>query len=75
MTITMVANLLEKKVSTLVICGAGLSRSRAIAAAAMALDFQESADECLKQVAEHSPADTVPAFWLEVKSVVEGGQL
>ena len=75
LAITTVANLLEKKVPTLVVCGAGLSRSPVIAAAAIALVFQQSADECLKQVAEHFPADVAPALWDEVKKVVEEGTL
>ena len=75
LAITTVANLLEKKVPTLVVCGAGLSRSPVIAAAAIALVFQQPADECLKQVAEHFPADVAPALWDEVKRVVEAGSL
>ena len=75
LAVTTVANLLEKKVLTLVVCGAGLSRSPAIAAAAISLVFQQPADECLKQVAEHFPADVAPALWEEVKKVVEAGTL
>ena len=67
LAITTVASLLEKKVPTLVICGAGLSRSPVIAAAAIAVVFQQFADECLKEVAEHFPADVAPALWDEVK--------
>ena len=61
------ANLIEKKVPTLVVCGAGQSRSPAIAAAAIAVVFRKPADECLKEVAEHFPADVAPALWDEVK--------
>ena len=43
LAITTLANLLEKKVPTLVTCGAGLSRSPAIAAAALSMVFQEPA--------------------------------
>ena len=75
LAITTVANLLEKKVPTLVVSGAGLSRSPVIAAAAIATVFQQPADECLKQVAEHFPADVAPALWDEVKKVVEAGAL
>jgi protein-tyrosine phosphatase len=75
LAITTVANLLEKKVPTLVVCGAGLSRSPVIAAAAIALVFQQPADDCLKEVAEHFPADVAPALWDEVKKVVEEGVL
>jgi protein-tyrosine phosphatase len=39
LAIMTVVNLLEKKVPTLVFCGAGMSRSPAIAAAALALIF------------------------------------
>jgi protein-tyrosine phosphatase len=74
LAITTVAYLLEKKVPTLVVSGAGLSRSPAIAAAAISLVFQQSSDECLKQVAEHFPADVAPALWEEVKRVVEAGR-
>ena len=74
LAIGMVANLLEKKIPTLVFCGAGLSRSPAILAAAMALIFKQSPDECLKQVAEHFPADVAPGFWEEVKSGLEPGR-
>src|ERR1022692_1012509 len=75
LAVTTVANLLEKKVLTLVVCGAGQSRSPAIAAAAISLVFQQPADECLKQVAEHFPADVAPALWEEIKKVVEEGRL
>ena len=75
LAITTVTNLLEKKVPALVVCGAGLSRSPVIAAAAISLVFQQSADECLKEVAEHFSADVAPAFWEEVKKVVEEGRL
>ncbi len=71
LAITTVANLLEKKVPTLVFCGGGMSRSPAIAAAALAVVFQDSPDECLKQVAEHFPADVTPALWNQVKMLVE----
>ena len=75
LAITTVANLLEKKVPTLVVCGAGLSRLPAIAAAAIAVVLRKPADECLKEVAEHFPADVAPALWDEVKRVVEAGTL
>ena len=67
MAVMTLANLIEKKVPTLVVCGAGLSRSPAIAAAAISVIFRKPADECLKEVAEHFPADVAPAFWDEVK--------
>jgi protein-tyrosine phosphatase len=66
-----VANLLERHVPTLVCCGGGMSRSPAIAAAALAMVAQKEPDECLKQITEHQPHDVVPGFWNEVKSLAE----
>lgn len=71
LTITCVANLLERRVPTLLCCGAGMSRSPVIAAAALSLVYQEEPDACLKQVAEHHPADVLPGLWQEVKSFLE----
>lgn len=72
---TTVANLLEKRIPTLVCCGGGMSRSPAIAAAALAMILQEAPDDCLKTVAEHHPADVVPGLWDEVKKLVEAERM
>jgi protein-tyrosine phosphatase len=71
LTITTLANLLEKNIPTLVCCGAGMSRSPAIAAAALSMVYQEEPDECLKQIAEHHPHDVLPGLWAEVKRFLE----
>ena len=71
LAITTLANLLEKRKSVLVCCGAGLSRSPAVAAAALSMVFQEPPDDCLKQVAEHHPADVAPGLWQEIKTFLE----
>lgn len=63
---TTVANLLEKNIPVLVCCGGGMSRSPAVAAAALSMVYQESPDDCLKQIAEHHPADVVPGLWADV---------
>lgn len=65
---TTVANFLEKRIPVLVCCGGGMSRSPAIAAAALAMVYQESPDECLKKVAEHHPADVAPGLWNDIKT-------
>jgi protein-tyrosine phosphatase len=64
-------NLLEKQVPTLVSCGGGMSRSPALAAAALALVLQEEPDDCLRQIAEHRPHDVTPGLWLDVKKIFE----
>ena len=65
-----VATLLEMKVPTLVCCGAGMSRSPAVAAAALALIHQESPEAWLKRVADHHPSDVSPGLWQEVRAVL-----
>ena len=71
LAISSVANLLERKVPTLVACGRGLSRSPAIAAAALALVYQEPPEDCLKRVAEHSHGDVSPGLWSEITSFLD----
>lgn len=68
---TTVANLLEKRVPVLVCCGGGMSRSPALAAAALAMVYQESPDVFLKKITEHQPADVAPGLWNEVKSLFD----
>lgn len=64
LAIRTVAELIRRKVPTLVCCGAGMSRSPAIVAAALALALGEPADDCLKQVVgEGLPADVSPGLW------------
>src|SRR5438067_2079249 len=66
LAIVTVANLLERKLPTLIVCGAGLSRSPAIAAGALALALRESPYECLKRLTEHLPADVAPGLWNDI---------
>jgi protein-tyrosine phosphatase len=70
MALRTVAGLLERGIPTLVCCGGGMSRSPAIAAAALALLSGEHPEECLRQVTAHRPADVVPALWGEVVAAV-----
>jgi protein-tyrosine phosphatase len=70
LAVTTVANFLEKKIPTLVCCGGGMSRSPAVAAAALAVVHQENPDDCLKRIAEHHPSDVMPGLWNDVKTVL-----
>src|SRR5262249_31069936 len=65
LAVTTVSALLQRHVPTLIACGAGLSRSPAIAAAALALAHQETPEESLQKVAAHSRCD-VSGLWKEV---------
>jgi hypothetical protein len=52
---------------TLVACGAGMSRSPAIAAAALSILERRQLDECLVSLAESGPHDVSPLFWEDVR--------
>ena len=62
-----VAALIRRGIPTLVCCGAGMSRSPAIAAAAISMVEQVEPDECLRRVAEHLRADVSPGLWAQVR--------
>lgn len=63
------ARLICLGVPTLVFCGAGMSRSPAIAAAAWAIAAKRPLDECLQQIASMRSMDLSPALWNDVEGV------
>lgn len=67
-----VARLIEHRISTLVCCGAGMSRSPAVAAAAMASAGHGDPAACLARIAAVRPADVSPALWVEVSKAISG---
>ena len=71
LAIMAVANLLEKHVPTLVCCGAGMSRSPAVAAAALSMVYQETPEECLQQIAGDRVLDVTPGLWGDVKAILD----
>lgn len=64
-------SLVTNQVPTLIACSAGMSRSPSIASAVLSVVRQERADEVLKEIVGHSPADISPGLWEAVKTVVE----
>lgn len=58
-----VAELVKQKFPTLVCCGAGMSRSPAVVAAALSKVQKTGLDESLKNVTDHHAADVSPGFW------------
>jgi protein-tyrosine phosphatase len=62
--------LVKKGIPTLVGCGAGMSRSPAIAAAALALANQVPLGESVKCVSEYRPIDISPGFLAQVVQAV-----
>ena len=67
-----VASLMRAGVVTLIYCGAGMSRTPAIAAAGLAKAFQMPLDDALISVCDGAPADISSALWAEVRSTVNG---
>jgi hypothetical protein len=61
--------LVKSQVRTLVACSAGMSRSPAIVAAALALAEGLEPDEALLRVASTGPHDVAPSLWREIKRV------
>jgi len=64
--ISCVVSLAEQNFRTLVACSAGMSRSPAIAAAAIAILDQSSPDACLKAITTNAPHDVSPLLWSSV---------
>jgi hypothetical protein len=67
-----IAGLLQRRVPTLVCCGGGVSRAPALAAAGLALAFDEIPENCLELVVRHHRSDVTPGFWKEVTGVLAG---
>ena len=70
MAIETVASLLRSEVPTLVFCGAGMSRSPAVAAAALSIVHGGSPDERLNEVVFGHPHDVSAKLWAEVREVL-----
>jgi Predicted protein-tyrosine phosphatase len=60
--------LLRLRVPTLIACGGGMSRSPAVAAAALARLRGVSGDSILEEIARTGPHDVVPGLWAEIKA-------
>jgi protein-tyrosine phosphatase len=62
-----VATLMRRGTATLVGCGAGMSRSPAIVAAALSTVEHAELENCLERVTRLHPADLSPGFWEDVR--------
>jgi protein-tyrosine phosphatase len=69
MAITTVAELIRMRIPTLVCCGAGMSRSPSVAAAALSLITGDPPHECLKLVSDGKPSDVTSGLWKEILDV------
>ena len=61
--VEMTVRLVKENVPTLVACGAGMSRSPAVVAMALAKINDKSPDECLAALVAGQPHDVSPLFW------------
>jgi len=66
-----VATLIQQRIPTLVCCAAGMSRSPAITAAAIAMTENLDLNECLKRVTKFRVGDVSPGLWEDVRRVTE----
>jgi protein-tyrosine phosphatase len=64
--ITTVVTLLENQLPTLVCCSAGMSRSPAVVAAALAITQGGSPDARLREVVTGHPHDISPRLWKDI---------
>lgn len=69
MAIETVASLVSKGMPTLVFCGAGMSRSPSVVAAALSLVQGGTPDERLRQIVSGYPHDVSPQLWTAVRDV------
>jgi hypothetical protein len=65
-----VAYLVAEGVWTMVACGGGMSRSVAVAAAAVGLIESERPVDVLRRIAEQGPVDVSPGLWQDVTAVM-----
>jgi len=65
-----VANLIRAEVPTLICCGAGVSRTPAIAAAALAWVREISLDDALARITQSGPTDVSPWLWAEIQAAL-----
>lgn len=65
------ADLLRMLVPALLFCSVGLSRSPAIAAAAISIVSRRSPADCLAEIARSIPHDVSPGLWVDVVAALE----
>jgi protein-tyrosine phosphatase len=70
LAVSTLATLIKMHVPTLVTCGAGMSRSPAVTAAALAMVYHEPAERNLEKVLQHHPSDVSPGFWKEITGIL-----
>ena len=67
LSIMTTVRLLKAQTPTLVCCGAGMSRSPAVAAAALSILETCELEDSLERIAKQGPTDVAPGLWYDVK--------
>lgn len=70
LAVSATAEFVKARVPALVACSAGMSRSPAVVAAALALVERRDPDDMLLRIAATGPHDVAPALWDNIKRVV-----
>ncbi len=65
----LLVTLVQNNIRTLVACSAGMSRSPALAAAAIALLTNRPPETCLTEIIANAPHDVSPILWSRIISV------
>src|SRR5262245_19901893 len=66
-----VVHLVEMHTPTLICCGGGMSRSPAVASAALALVTGKDCASCLEEIRQTGPGDVTPGLWEDIQAVWE----
>jgi hypothetical protein len=75
LAIQTIGQLIAARIPALLSCSAGMSRSPAILAAALALTDRCSIDDCLKRVIGDGPSEVSPALWNEIRAQILQGKV
>jgi len=70
LAINTLVSLVKMRVPTLLCCDYGLSRAPAVAAAALALVYHESLEDCLRHIAQEHRSDVSPGLWSEITHLI-----
>jgi protein-tyrosine phosphatase len=70
LAIQTVGELVRNEIPTLVACGAGMSRSPAVVAAALSHLQSRPPDDCLVELTTGNPCDISPPLWSDVRRAV-----
>ena len=70
LAVSTVATLLKMRIPLLMTCGGGVSRSPAVAAAALSIVDGQTPEECLRRVVKQHASDVSPGLWNEIVAVL-----